>query len=222
MKNYTELVFILDRSGSMQGLEADTIGGFNSVLAKHQEMEGNAVVSTVLFDDQTDVICDRRDIREVEPITGKEYYVRGCTALLDAVGGAIDHVSKVQKILPKSHRAKDVVFVITTDGLENASCKYSYADVKKMIEKKKKKGWEFIFMGANIDAAAEASRIGIAADHAATYCADGVGTHAGYAAMADATCMARQTGHVDASWAAPIKADMAARKHGFLYGKLGK
>ncbi len=212
MKDYTELVFILDRSGSMQGLEADTIGGFNSVLAKHKALAGNAVVSTVLFDDRADVICDRRDIREVEPITEKEYYVRGCTALLDAVGGAVDHVTKVQKILPKGHRAKDVVFVITTDGLENASRRYSYEDVKKMIEKKKKKGWEFIFMGANIDAAAEAARIGISADRAATYCADVAGTHAVYDAMADATCMMRRERRIAGSWVDAIEADMAARK----------
>ena len=211
MKDYTEIVFILDRSGSMAGLESDTIGGFNSVLAKHKEMEGNAVVSTVLFDDRTDVICDRMDIKEVRPITSAEYYVRGCTALLDAVGGAIDHVSMVQKILPKSHRAKNVMFVITTDGMENASRKYTYPAVKALIEKKKKKGWEFIFMGANIDAAAEAARIGIAANRAATYCADVTGTQAVYASMADATCMIREIGSIDDGWSEEIERDNQSR-----------
>lgn len=211
MKNYTELVFVLDRSGSMQGLEADTIGGFNAVLARHKAMEGTAVVSTVLFNDRTDVICDRRDITDVAPITDKEYRMRGCTALLDAVGGAIDHVDMVQKILPKSHRAKHVVFVITTDGLENASRRFTYADVKKLIEKKKKKGWEFIFMGANIDAVAEAARMGISAERAATYCADEAGTQAVYTAMADATCMLRSASRIDDSWTAAIDEDRAKR-----------
>ncbi len=211
MKDYTEIVFILDRSGSMAGLEADTIGGFNSVLLKHKELEGDAVVSTVLFDDRTDVICDRKDIQEVRPITSKQYYVRGCTALLDAVGGAITHVSKVQKILPKSHRAKNVIFVITTDGMENASREYSYKDVKKLIEKKKAKGWEFIFMGANIDAAAEAGRIGIAANRAVNYHADVVGTHAVYGAMADATCMMRCEGMLNDSWSNEVEKDNASR-----------
>lgn len=211
MRDYTELVFILDRSGSMQGLEADTIGGFNSVLAKHREMDGDAVVSTVLFDDRTDVICDRKDIRDVPPMTRKEYYVRGCTALLDAVGGAIEHIAAVQKALPKYKRARSVVFVITTDGMENASRRYRYADVKKLIEKKKKKNWEFIFMGANIDATAEAARIGIGANRAATYYADDRGTQAVYAAMADATCMMRHSSKIADSWSEAIEKDAAAR-----------
>lgn len=212
MKNYTEIVFILDRSGSMQGLEADTIGGFNAVLKKNKEQEGEAVVSTVLFDDAVDVICDRKNIKNVEPITAREYYVRGCTALLDAVGGAIDHVTKVQKELPKHHRAKSVMFVITTDGLENASRTYTYKMVKKLIEKKRKKGWEFIFMGANIDAAAEAARMGISADRAATYCADGIGTQAVYASMANATCSVRAGAPLSGSWKTAIEEDMAMRK----------
>lgn len=211
MKDYTEIVFILDRSGSMHGLEKDTIGGFNSVLAQQKELEGEAVVSTVLFDDKVDVICDRKDIQEVRPMTSKEYYVRGCTALLDAVGGAIEHISKVQKILPKSHRAKDVLFVITTDGLENASHKYDYKEVKKLIEKKTKKGWEFLFMGANIDAAAEAARIGISADRAATYCPDTTGTIAVYDAIGDAACQMRCCGSLSSDWSDAIDEDKQAR-----------
>lgn len=211
MKDYTEIVFILDRSGSMLGLEADTIGGFNSMLAKHKKMEGDAVVSTVLFDDQIDVICDREKIQDVQNITSKEYYVRGCTALLDAVGWAIDYMSNVQKTLSKSHRAKNVVFIITTDGQENASCKYGYEEVKSLIKKKQKKGWEFIFMGANIDAAAEAARIGIEEGCAMTYMADGLGTEAVYRAMGDAVCQMRTDGKVGRSWSAAIKKDMASR-----------
>ena len=211
MKDYTEIVFILDRSGSMQGLEADTIGGFNSVLQKNREQEGDAVVSTVLFDDRAEIICNRKNIRDVKPITHREYYVRGCTALLDAVGGAIDHVTKTQKALPKHHRAKNVVFVITTDGYENASRRYTYHDVKQRIEKKRKKGWEFVFMGANIDAAAEAARLGIPEDRAATCFADGSGTRAAYAAMASATCKARSGMLAGEAWRDAIEQDAAAR-----------
>ena len=211
MKDYTEIVFILDRSGSMQGLEADTIGGFNSVLQKNREQEGDAVVSTVLFDDRAEIICNRKNIRDVKPITRREYYVRGCTALLDAVGGAIDHVAKTQKALPKHHRAKNVVFVITTDGYENASRRYTYHDVKQRIEKKRKKGWEFVFMGANIDAAAEAARLGIPENRAATCFADGSGTQAAYAAMASATCKARSGMLTDEAWRDAIEQDAAAR-----------
>ncbi len=211
MKDYTEIVFILDRSGSMGGLEDDTIGGFNSVLRKNKEQEGDAIVSTVLFDDRVEVICDRKSIADVAPITSKEYHVRGCTALLDAVGGAINHVGKVQKALPKHHRAKNVLFVITTDGYENASREFTYPQVKKLIEKKRKKGWEFIFMGANIDAAAEAARMGIAADRAATYCADGRGTQAVYGSMADACCQLRSNAGITGSWKLGIEDDMARR-----------
>lgn len=211
MKDYTEIVFVLDRSGSMEGLERDTLGGFNSVLRKNRERGGATVVSTVLFDDRVDVICDRKDIKDVKPLTSKEYYVRGCTALLDAVGGAIEHVSKVQKTLPKHHRAKNVMFVITTDGYENASHEFSYEKVKRLIEKKTKKGWEFIFMGANIDAAAEAARIGIAGDHAAQYCADELGTQAVFGAIDDAMCQLSMDAGITGSWKLGIEEDMARR-----------
>lgn len=165
----TELVFILDRSGSMNGLEGDTIGGFNGMLAK-QKAEGEKVnVTTVLFDDEVEVIHDRFPIDIIEPLTDKEYFVRGCTALLDAVGEAIKKIENVQKHLPEAHKAGKVIFVITTDGLENSSVEYTYNDIKRMIEAKKECGWEFLFLGANIDAGKEAEKMGIARERAVTY-----------------------------------------------------
>ena len=165
----TELVFILDRSGSMNGLESDTIGGFNGMLTK-QKAEGEKVnVTTVLFDDEVEVIHDRFPIDIIEPLTDKEYYVRGCTALLDAVGESIKKIENVQKHLPEAHKAGKVIFVITTDGLENSSVEYTHNDIKRMIEAKKECGWEFLFLGANIDAGKEAEKIGIARERAVTY-----------------------------------------------------
>ena len=165
----TELVFILDRSGSMNGLESYTIGGFNGMLSK-QKAEGEKVnVTTVLFDDEVEIIHDRFPIDIIEPLTEKEYFVRGCTALLDAVGEAIKKVENVQKHLPETHKAGKVIFVITTDGLENSSVEYTYNDIKRKIEAKKECGWEFLFLGANIDAGKEAEKMGIARDRAVTY-----------------------------------------------------
>lgn len=165
----TELVFILDRSGSMNGLESDTIGGFNGMLTK-QKAEGEKVnVTTVLFDDEVEVIHDRFPIDIIEPLTDKEYYVRGCTALLDAVGESIKKIENVQKHLPEAHKAGKVIFVITTDGLENSSVEYNHNDIKRMIEAKKESGWEFLFLGANIDAGKEAEKIGIARERSVTY-----------------------------------------------------
>ena len=176
-KGLTEIVFILDRSGSMGGLESDTIGGYNSMLKKQQEEEGEALISTVLFDDQTEILHDRKDVKKVKPITKKEYYVRGCTALLDAVGGAIHHISHVQKAMPEDERPEKTLFIITTDGMENASKEYTYDKVKKMVEKKKsKEHWEFIFLGANIDAVAVAGRFGVAESRAVRYECDSAGT----------------------------------------------
>lgn len=213
MTDYTEIVFILDRSGSMGGLEGDTIGGFNAMLEKNRRQEGDAVVSVVLFDDRSDVICDRVGIREVKPLTEREYYVRGCTALLDAVGGAVRHISKVQKALPAHHRAKSVMFVITTDGYENASRKYSYKKVKKLIEAKRKEGWEFVFIGANIDSAKEASHLGIDVDNAVDYCCDAAGTEALFESVAQASCCVRSGKSLRAgSWKRPIESDRAARR----------
>lgn len=165
----TELVFILDRSGSMGGLESDTIGGFNGMIER-QKKEGEKVnVTTILFDDEVEIIHDRFPIDAVQPLTDKEYYVRGCTALLDAVGHAINKIDNVQKHLLVEHQAGKVLFVITTDGLENSSTEFSYNDIKKRIEAKKECGWEFLFLGANIDAGKEAEKIGIARNRSVTY-----------------------------------------------------
>ena len=158
----TELVFILDRSGSMGGLESDTIGGFNGMIAR-QKKEGEKInVTTVLFDDEVEIVHDRFPIEIIEPLTDKEYFVRGCTALLDAIGQAINKIDNVQKHLPEDHKAGKVLFVITTDGLENSSEEFTYKDIKRMIEAKKECGWEFLFLGANIDGGKEAEKIGIA------------------------------------------------------------
>jgi len=176
-ENLTELVFILDRSGSMEGLEADTIGGFNSMIAKQQKEAGDAIVSTVLFDDTSVVIHNRVPIGKVDKLTDKDYYVRGCTALLDAVGGAIHHIGNVHKYAKEEDRPAKTLFVITTDGLENASEKYKFSDIKRMIERQKEKyGWEFLFLGANIDAIEVAGSMGISQDRAANYQCDSVGT----------------------------------------------
>ncbi len=192
-KDLTEVVFILDRSGSMSGLESDTIGGYNSMLEKQKKEEGEAIFSTVLFDDYSTVLHDRKAINDVNPITEKEYYVRGCTALLDAVGGAIHHIGKVQKALPEEDRPEKTLFIITTDGMENASQKYTYEKVKKMVEKKKaKKGWEFIFLGANIDAIDVASRFGVAANRAVRYENDADGAALNYGVMTQLVSAARK------------------------------
>lgn len=183
-KGLTEVVFILDRSGSMGGLEADTIGGFNSMISKQKKEDGEAVISTVLFDDQTEVIYDRVDVNRIEPMTDKQYYVRGCTALLDAIGGAIHHIGNVHKYAREEDRPEKTLFIITTDGMENASRKYSYEKVKKMVEKQKEKyNWEFLFLGANIDAIDVAGRFGIAKERAINYNSDSVGTQVNFKAL---------------------------------------
>ena len=200
-KNLTEIVFILDRSGSMAGLEDDTIGGFNAMIGKQRKEAGEALVSTVLFDNDSKVIHDRVDIQKIQPMTGKEYYVRGCTALLDAVGDAIHHIGNVHKYAREEDRPEKTLFVITTDGMENASRKYSYKKLKEMIQRQKEKyGWEFLFLGANIDAAREAARFGIGADRAANYHADSEGTNVIYETVSDAITQVR-------CCAAPLSAD---------------
>ena len=184
--NMTELVFILDRSGSMSGLEDDTIGGFNGMLKKQKEESDSINVTTVLFDDKVDIIHDRFPISIVQPLTDKDYYVRGCTALLDAVGEAIHKIENVEEHLPESHKASKVIFVITTDGHENSSRNYSYSQIKKMIEAKKEAGWEFLFLGANIDAVGEAEKLGISRNRAVTYENDKEGVSLNYEVVGSA------------------------------------
>ena len=212
-KNLTEIVFILDRSGSMTGLEPDTIGGFNAMIEKQKRESGEALVSTVLFDNETQVIHDRVDIQKINPMTDREYYVRGCTALLDAVGVAIHHMGNVHKYAREEDRPEKTLFVITTDGMENASRKYSYDLLKAMIERQKEKyGWEFIFLGANIDAASEAARFGIRADCAANYHADKKGTAVIYEAMSEAVCNVRANRPMSKDWKRTVDADYKSRK----------
>ena len=211
-KNLTELVFILDRSGSMAGLEDDTIGGFNSMINKQKSEPGEAIVSTVLFDNECEVVHDRIDIQRIEPMTRNEYYVRGCTALLDAVGGAIHHIGNVHKYAREEDRPEKTLFVITTDGMENASRKYSYDRLKVMIERQKEKyGWEFIFLGANIDAAKEAARFGISEDRAANYHADSTGTAVIYEAVSEAVCSVRACRPMSKEWKKNIDEDYLKR-----------
>ena len=211
-KNLTEIVFILDRSGSMAGLEEDTIGGFNAMIAKQKKEPGEALVSTVLFDNISEVIHDRVDIQKIGPMTRKDYYVRGCTALLDAVGGAIHHISNVHKYAREEDRPEKTLFVITTDGMENASRRYDYARVKAMIEAQNEKyGWEFLFLGANIDAAKEAARFGICADRAANYHADREGTAVIYEAVSEAVCSMRKSRVMGKDWKAKIDEDYKKR-----------
>ena len=189
-KGLTELVFILDRSGSMGGLESDTIGGFNGMLLKQKNEEGEANVTTVLFDDQIEIIHDRFPMKAVKPLTEEDYYVRGCTALLDAVGSTVMKTENIQKRLPDEMKAENVIFVITTDGLENASQEYSVKMVKQMIERNQEKGWQFLFFGANIDAVEEAEKIGIRKSHAASYRNDGRGVQLNYQAAGNIlSCM---------------------------------
>ena len=218
-ENLTEIVFILDRSGSMSGLESDTIGGFNSMIAKQQKEEGEAIVSTVLFDDETDVIHDRVAIDEVKKLTEEDYYVRGCTALLDAVGGAIHHIGNVHKYAREEDRPAKTLFVITTDGLENASRQYSFKDVKKLIKRQQEKyNWEFLFLGANIDAIEVAGNMGISRDRAANYNCDEVGTALNYQVLEAAVTRVRKCKAADmamtfagGAWKADIDRDYEKR-----------
>ena len=208
----TELVFILDRSGSMSGLEADTIGGFNSMIEKQKKEEGEAVVSTVLFDNESVVIHDRLPLDKVPHMTEEEYFTRGCTALLDAVGGAIHHIGNVHKYARREDVPEKTLFVITTDGCENASRQYDYEKVRGMIQRQKEKyGWEFLFLGANIDAAAEAKRFGISADRAVDYKCDKEGTALNYEVISEAVCSVRACRPLSASWKKRIDEDVRKR-----------
>ena len=212
-KNLTELVMILDRSGSMGGLESDTIGGYNSMLEKQKETEGEVLVSTVLFDNVSEVLYDRVPLDRMPKMTEKEYYVRGCTALLDAVGGAIHHIGNVHKYAREEDRPEKTIFVITTDGLENASREYTCERVKEMVERQKEKyGWEFLFLGANIDAVRTAGRFGISADRAANYNSDHVGTALNYTVLAETVCEMRAcSAPIDGSWKKRIEEDYEKR-----------
>ena len=215
-KNLTELVFILDRSGSMAGLEGDTIGGFNAMIEKQKREPGEALVSTVLFDNETEVIHDRVDLRKIERLTDREYYVRGCTALLDAVGGAIHHIGNVHRYIREEDRPEKTLFVITTDGMENASRRYTYDRVRDMIAEKQTQGWEFLFLGANIDAAREAARFGIRPEFAADYLADRKGTEVIYETVSDAICHIRTCPQpLQAGWKDRIDKDYRKRKKFF-------
>ena len=184
--NLTEIVFILDRSGSMSGLESDTIGGFNSMLKKQkEETDGNALVSTVLFDHESIVLHDRIPLAEIKPLTEHDYSVRGSTALLDAIGDAVKHIRNVHKYAREEDRPEKTLFVITTDGMENSSERFSYKEIKRLIGKQKELGWEFIFLGANIDAVEVAEHIGIDARRAVNYHADHRGTAQAFGAIAN-------------------------------------
>ena len=200
-KNLTEIIFILDRSGSMHGLEGDTIGGYNSFLEQQKKLPGQVLLSTVLFDTQIDVLHDRVDLAKVPELTEKDYATGGCTALMDAVGGAIHHIGNVHKYAREEDRPAKTMVVITTDGMENASRRYSLAKVREMIEKEKAKyGWEFIFLGANMDAVHEAGKFGIDADAAMNFRADGMGVRANFEAMSMAAASLRSTGARGTAW----------------------
>ncbi len=208
----TELVFILDRSGSMTGLEGDTIGGFNSMIEKQRREAGKALVSTVLFDNESKVIHDRLPLDKVPPMTEREYYTRGSTALLDAVGGAIHHIANIHKYARHEDVPERTLFVITTDGHENASRRYDYGTVRRMIEHEKEKyGWEFLFLGANIDAAKEAARFGIGADRAVDYKCDAAGTALNFEVLSDTVCCFRAERPIPETWKQLIEEDVKKR-----------
>lgn len=214
-KNLTEIVFILDRSGSMSGLEADTIGGFNSMIEKQKKTDGEAVVSTVLFDNACEVIHDRADIRDIQPMTEKDYTVRGCTALLDAIGSAIHHIGNIHKYARPEDVPEHTLFIITTDGMENASHFYTSDRVKQMIEREKTKyGWEFLFLGANIDAVETARHIGIGADRAVNYHSDSAGQQLNYEVLSEAITTVRCRAPLGADWKRRIDEDYEKRGKG--------
>lgn len=209
--NLTEVVFILDKSGSMSGLELDTIGGFNSLIAKQKKEKGDALISTVLFSDRSTVIHDRVDIKKIKKMTSNDYSVGGCTALLDAIGDGIHHINNVHKYIRKEDVPSHTLFVITTDGLENASHKYSYSDIKKMISNQEKKGWEFMFLGANIDALDMADDLGIKREMAVNYNSDKEGTALNYEVLCDSISEYRSVGSISKNWNERINKDYKKR-----------
>lgn len=212
-KNLTELVFILDRSGSMAGLEADTIGGFNAMIEKQRGEPGEAIISTVLFDNETEVIHDRIPLDRVPALTEKEYYVRGCTALLDAVGGAIRHIGNIHKYARPEDVPEHTLFLVITDGMENASHRYTARQVREMILRQKERyGWEFLFLGANIDAVETAGDLGIGADRAVNYRCDSAGTRLNYDVVSQAASAVRSSVPLNAHWKDAIEQDFHNRQ----------
>ena len=210
--NLTELVFILDRSGSMAGLESDTIGGFNAMVEKQKKEEGEAILSAVLFSNSSKVLYDRADLRRIEPMTEQQYFVGGCTALLDAIGGAVHHIANVHKYAREEDRPHKTVFVIITDGLENASRNYTYDEVRRMIEQQRERcGWEFLFLGANMDAISAARRFGIREDRAVRYECDARGTQLNYEVVSETIGCIRAGAKPTASWKKRIEEDYAER-----------
>lgn len=212
-KGWTELVFILDCSGSMAGLEADTIGGFNAMIEQQKQQEGEARVSTVLFNQESTVLHNRVDLRKVEPMTGRQYTVGGGTALLDAVGTAIQHIGSIHKYACESERPAHTLFVITTDGEENSSRRYTREEVRRMIRRQKSRyGWEFLFLGANIDAVEAARGLGIDKNRATSYRSDSEGTRLNYSVISQTVCTVRRSEEIPGDWASPIAADFQGRR----------
>ena len=210
--NLTEIVFILDRSGSMAGLEDDTIGGFNAMVEKQKKEQGEAVLSAVLFSDGSQVLYDRVDIQKVEPMTDQQYQVGGCTALLDAIGGAVHHIANVHKYAREEDRPGKTIFVITTDGMENASRAYTYDGVQRMVKHEQEKyGWEFLFLGANMDAISAARSFGMRADRAVRYRRDSAGTALNYSVVSETVARVRRRECIEPNWSAPIEADVKKR-----------
>ncbi len=213
--NLTEIVFIIDRSGSMSGLEKDTIGGYNSFIEKQKKEEGEALISTVLFSNSSEVIHDRVPLDNVNPMTEKEYVPMGCTALIDAMGDAIRHIRTIHKYARKEDVPAKTIFVITTDGMENASRKYTSDEVKKMVKEQTAAGWEFLFLGANIDAVETARAYGISEDRAATYNCDASGVNLNFSVISNTVGAMRKSGkRVDGSWKKSIEEDFTSRKPG--------
>ena len=210
----TELVFILDRSGSMEGLESDTIGGFNGMLAQHRSEGGDVLVSTVLFDHENEVIHDRVRIADVPTLTSKEYYTRGCTALLDAMGDAIHHIKNVHKYARPEDRPARTMFIITTDGMENSSTRYTADQVRAMVKQQEEAGWEFVFLGANIDAVQVAGGLGIRAENAVEFACDAAGVRENFASLSHMTCAFAATGTVVPTWSRKISEHLAKQKSG--------
>ncbi len=210
--NLTEIVFILDRSGSMAGLESDTVGGFNAMVEKQKKEPGEALISTVLFSDRHELLYDRVAPEKIEPMTERQYQVGGCTALLDAIGWTVHHVSQIHRYAREEDRPGKTVFVITTDGMENASRHYRYEEVQRMVKHEQEKyGWEFLFLGANMDAIAAARRFGIREDRAVRYACDSAGTRLNYEVVGETVACFRAKKEIAADWSAPIKADYKKR-----------